>query len=156
MPRVKTGLDVFLESDLKPLAKARVGILSHQASVDSRLRHVVSLLHARRVKITALFAPEHGLWGSAQDQVPIMSDDEPVLNVPIFSLYGEQRFPSLETLKEVDILICDLQDVGSRYYTFIWTMALAMQACARQGIRFIVLDRPNPSMERPWRDPSWI
>ena len=144
MPMVKTGLDVFLEGHLKVLDGARVAVLSHQASVDCRLRHVVSLLHARRVKITALFAPEHGLWGSAQDQIPIMSDDEPVLDVPIFSLYGEQRFPTSESLKGVDVLICDLQDVGSRYYTFIWTMALAMQACAERGLLFIVLDRPNP------------
>ena len=85
-----------------------------------------------------------------------MSDDEPVLNVPIFSLYGQHRTPTAESLKQIDLLICDLQDVGSRYYTFIWTMALAMQACAKRGKKFIVLDRPNPingmTMEGPVLD----
>lgn len=150
MATVETGLDVLLASDLKILrrhstgAQERIGILSHQASVDSRLRHITSLLHTKRVRITALFAPEHGLWGTAQDQIPIQTSAEPVMNVPLRSLYGDRRAPSTEDLSDIDILICDLQDVGSRYYTFIWTMALAMQACAKHGKKFIVLDRPNP------------
>ena len=153
---VQTGLDVFVSGNLKGLQGARVGILSHQASVDVRLRHIISLLHARAIDITALFAPEHGLWGTAQDQVAIDSSDETVLKVPIFSLYGHRRAPSNEMLAGIDILVCDLQDVGSRYYTFIWTMALAMQACAKYGKKFIVLDRPNPingiQMEGPVLD----
>jgi uncharacterized protein YbbC (DUF1343 family) len=144
MTEVKSGLDILLEGTLKQLQYARVGILSHQASVDSRLRHIISLLHARQVRITALFGPEHGLWGTAQDQVPVMADHDSVLNVPIYSLYGDHRAPSSESLAKVDVLVCDLQDVGSRYYTFVWTMALAMQTCAKLGKRFIVLDRPNP------------
>ena len=150
MAIVETGLDVLLSSDVKILrrrtagAPPRVGLLSHQASVDSRLRHITSLLHAKRVRIAALFAPEHGLWGTAQDQIPIQTSDEMNLQVPVHSLYGERRAPSAEDLSGIDILICDLQDVGSRYYTFIWTMALAMHACAKLGKRFIVLDRPNP------------
>jgi uncharacterized protein YbbC (DUF1343 family) len=154
--KVQTGLDVFLSGNLKRLQGARVGILSHQASVDVRLRHIISLLHARSIAITALFAPEHGLWGTAQDQVAIDSSDESVLEVPIFSLYGNRRSPSDEMLAGIDVLICDLQDVGSRYYTFIWTMALAMQACAKHGKKFIVIDRPNPingtQMEGPVLD----
>jgi len=154
--RVQTGLDVLLSGALKEFKGARVGILSHQASVNSRLRHVISLLHERKIRITALFAPEHGLWGTAQDQIPIDSTDEPGLNVPIFSLYGNQRAPSAEMLQGIDVLLCDLQDVGSRYYTFIWTMALVMQACARHHKKFIVLDRPNPingiQMEGPILD----
>ena len=146
MPRagIQTGLDVLVSGDLKALKGARVGILSHQASVDVRLRHTISLLHARMVRITALFAPEHGFWGTAQDQIPIHSQDDPVLKVPIFSLYGNRRAPAAEALEGIDVLVCDLQDVGSRYYTFVWTMALAMQACARHRKKFIVLDRPNP------------
>src|ERR1700687_3031934 len=126
MTKVRTGLDILLEGSLPQMKGARVGILSHQASVDSRLRHIVSLLHARNVRITALFAPEHGLWGSAQDQVPISQEQEPIMNIPVYSLYGDHRAPSFESLDNVDVLICDLQDVGSRYYTFVWTMALAM------------------------------
>lgn len=154
--RIQSGLDVLLSGNLKKLKEARVGILSHQASVDARLRHIISLLHARMVRITALFAPEHGLWGTAQDQVPIDSQDEPTLKAPIFSLYGDRRAPAAEALAGIDVLVCDLQDVGSRYYTFIWTMALAMQACARHRKKFIVLDRPNPinglQMEGPILD----
>lgn len=156
MSGIKTGLDVLLAGDLRGLRKKRVGVLSHQASVDGRLRHMTSLLHARDIRITALFAPEHGLWGTAQDQVPIVSGNEPVLKAPIFSLYGNRRAPGAEILKGIDVLVCDLQDVGSRYYTFIWTMALALQACARRRKKFIVLDRPNPingvAMEGPVLD----
>ena len=156
MSKVQSGLDVLLSTSLKELKGRRVGILSHQASVDMRLRHVISLLHARAIQITALFAPEHGLWGTAQDQIPIISADEPILNIPIYSLYGSRRAPSGEILKDIDVLLCDLQDVGSRCYTFIWTMALALQACAKYGKKFIVLDRPNPinglQMEGPLLD----
>jgi len=106
--------------------------------------------------MTALFAPEHGFWGTAQDQVPIPSEKT---HVPVHSLYGDQRAPSAEMLSEVDVLLCDLQDVGSRYYTFVWTMALAMQACAKLGKKFIVLDRPNPingqTLEGPVLDPHF-
>jgi len=144
MTKVKTGLDVWLEGTLKQLTGARVGILSHQASVDSRLRHVISLLHAREIHITALFGPEHGLWGTAQDQIPVLSGKDSILNIPVYSLYGEHRAPSPESFANLDVLVCDLQDVGSRYYTFVWTMALAMQGCAKHGKKFIVLDRPNP------------
>jgi uncharacterized protein YbbC (DUF1343 family) len=144
MANVKTGLNLLLKGDLKRLRGARVGILSHQASVDSRQRHIISLLHSREIRITTLFGPEHGLWGAAQDQVPVLSDKDPILDVPVYSLYGEHRAPSPESLGGLDVLVCDLQDVGSRYYTFVWTMALAMQACAKLGKKFIVLDRPNP------------
>ncbi len=144
MAKVKTGLDVLLEATLRPFMDGRVGILSHQASVDSRLRHIVSLLHERQVQITALFAPEHGLWGSAQDQIPISAEHDSILNIPVFSLYGDHRAPSADSLSEIDVLVCDLQDVGSRYYTFVWTLALAMQACAKFHKKIVVLDRPNP------------
>src|SRR5437016_8583853 len=159
MAKVQSGLDVLLAGSLKSLRGARMGVLSHQASVDSRLRHVVSLLHAREVRITALFAPEHGIAGTAQDQVPVLQEQESVLNVPVYSLYGDQRAPTASQLAEVEALLCDLLDVGSRYYTFVWTLALAMQACAKQKKKFIVLDRPNPisgaALEGPTLDPHF-
>jgi uncharacterized protein YbbC (DUF1343 family) len=96
------------------------------------------------VNLTALFAPEHGLWGTAQDQIPINTFRDSDTRLSVHSLYGDQRVPSEAQLAEIDVMVCDLQDVGSRYYTFIWTMALAMQACAKYGKRFVVLDRPNP------------
>ena len=159
MVNVKTGLDVLLAGNLKLLRDARVGILSHQASVDSRLRHIVSLLHARDIQITALFAPEHGLWGTAQDQIAIPAERDPILNIPVYSLYGRHRAPTAESMGDVDVLVCDLQDVGSRYYTFVWTLALALQACAKLGKKVIVLDRPNPvngeTLEGPVLDPNF-
>ena len=156
MARVQTGLDVLSEKPLRSLGDARVGVLCHQASVDSSLRHIVPLFSAHQVRITALFAPEHGFWGTAQDQVPIPSEKT---HVPVHSLYGDKRAPSADMLSDVDVLVCDLQDVGSRYYTFVWTMSLAMQACAKLGKKFIVLDRPNPingiTLEGPVLDPNF-
>ena len=136
---VQSGLDVLVALGCSPLRGRRVGVLCHQASVDRSLRHILDCLGAAKVTVTAVFAPEHGLWGTAQDQVPI-TDEGP----RAYSLYGDNRAPSLEQLADIDVMVCDLQDVGSRYYTFIWTMALAMQVCAKVGKAFIVLDRPNP------------
>ncbi len=142
MLRVQSGLDVFLRRSGPRLQGKRVGVLCHQASVTSSLGHIVPLLLDQRVQITTLFAPEHGLWGTAQDQIPI--SDERLSALPVQSLYGDHRAPSLTQLAQIDVMVCDLQDVGSRYYTFVWTMALAMQVCAKAGKPFIVLDRPNP------------
>ncbi len=156
MARVQTGLDILSRGPHRTLQGVRVGVLSHQASVDAQLRHIVPLLQSRQIRITALFAPEHGFWGSAQDQVPISSDTG---TLPVYSLYGEKRAPTADMLADIDVLVCDLQDVGSRYYTFVWTMALAMQACAKLGKKFIVSDRPNPingqTLEGPVLDPHF-
>lgn len=139
---VQSGLDRLVANIPSYLRKQRIGILCHQASVDRRLNSIVDLLAGKGLKITALFAPEHGFWGTAQDQIPIAADKSQSL--PVHSLYGDARTPNSDQLQSIDVLICDLQDVGSRYYTFVWTMALAMQVCAQEGKRFIVLDRPNP------------
>jgi uncharacterized protein YbbC (DUF1343 family) len=158
--KVKTGLDVLAEKSRLPEAlKRRVGLICHQASVDGRLRHAVALFREKKIKLTTLFAPEHGMWGTAQDQVPIPGEEDLALGIPVHSLYGDHRYPSEESLRDVDTLVCDLQDVGSRYYTFVWTMALAMQACAKYSKKFIVLDRPNPidgnTLEGPVLDPEF-
>ena len=145
MARVKTGLEELLQNRAALLSGRRCGLIAHQASVDSSLRHTARLLQARRrVKLVALFAPEHGLWGAAQDHVPILSSRDPVTGLPVYSLYGARRAPTRAMLNGIDLLICNLQDVGVRYYTFVWTMLLAMEASAAAGIRFVVLDRPNP------------
>src|SRR5690242_1675918 len=157
MPTVATGLDNLVSRKTGLLKGARVGLICHQASVDSQLRHALPLLQSKKVHITALFAPEHGLWGIAQDQIPISAVRSGAL--PVHSLYGDNRYPREEMLRDIDVLVCDLQDVGSRYYTFIWTMALAMQACAKYGRKFVVLDRPNPingkTLEGPVLDPKF-
>jgi uncharacterized protein YbbC (DUF1343 family) len=145
MPPVLSGLDVECANSFKRLKNKRVGILCHQASVNRSLRHVLDLLQAAHIQVTAIFAPEHGLWGTAQDQIPIPQEEYGAQKpFAVYSLYGDNRAPKLEQLEAIDVLVCDLQDVGSRYYTFIWTMALAMQVCAKAGKSFIVLDRPNP------------
>jgi uncharacterized protein YbbC (DUF1343 family) len=113
--------------------------------VDGRLEHAVTLLRdVRGARLAALFAPEHGLWGAPQDHATIATERDPVTGLRATSLYGTRRQPTPAMLRGLDLLVIDLQDVGSRYYTFQWTMALAIRACARAGVRVLVLDRPNP------------
>ncbi len=145
MARVLTGLDRLLGSHLARIKGQRLGLLCHQASVDRALDHALDLIASvRGVRLTALFAPEHGLWGTAQDHARIGTLRDPATGLPVFSLYGRRRAPTPAMLSGLDAIVCDLQDVGARYYTFVWTMTLAMDACARAGVRMIVLDRPNP------------
>jgi uncharacterized protein YbbC (DUF1343 family) len=145
VPAVLTGLDVLLRDRLSSLRGRRLALLAHQASVDRRLEHAATLLRdARGVRLVRLFAPEHGLWGAAQDHAPIANARDPVTGLPVVSLYGARREPTAAMLAGLDTLVVDLQDIGSRYYTFQWTLALAMRACARAGIEVLVLDRPNP------------
>src|SRR6266567_1959521 len=142
---VETGLDVLVRRRGSLLRSRRFGLVAHQASVDSRHEHAATLLaDLPRARLVRLFAPEHGLWGAAQDHAPIAGTRDPVTGLPVVSLYGERRAPTLSMLRGLDALVVDLQDVGSRYYTFVWTMALAMPVCARAGVPVIVLDRPNP------------
>ena len=145
MARVLTGLDRLLASRLGRVKGQRLGLLCHQASVDQALDHAVDLIGSvRGVRLTALFAPEHGLGGAAQDHARVATSRDSVTGFPVVSLYGRRRAPTPAMLRGLDALVCDLQDVGARYYTFVWTMSLAMEACARAGVRMIVLDRPNP------------
>src|SRR5437667_414215 len=142
---VETGLDVLVRRRGSRLRGRSFGLVAHQASVDSRHEHAATLLaDLPRARLVRLFAPEHGLWGAAQDHAPIAGTRDPVTDLPVVSLYGERRAPTLSMLRGLDALVVDLQDVGSRYYTFVWTMALAMPVCARAGVPVIVLDRPNP------------
>ncbi len=145
---MRTGLDRLathpaLGAELRSL---RVGLLAHPASVDRRLVHARIVLDALGVSVAVVFGPEHGYGGEAQDMIGV-ADARDALGTPIRSLYGE-RFEDLsprpEDLATIDLLVIDLQDVGSRYYTFVWTAVLAMRACARAGVRVLVLDRPNP------------
>ena len=144
---VQTGLDVLLGERLDLLRGRRVGVLCHPASVDGRLVHIVDALAAAQVKLTRLFGPEHGIRGEAQDMVGVGADRDARSGLPITSLYGESidsLAPGSDAMADLDVLVVDLQDVGSRYYTFVWTMALCMQSASRAGVPVIVLDRPNP------------
>jgi uncharacterized protein YbbC (DUF1343 family) len=144
---VETGLEVLCAERLALLRERRVGVLCHPASVASDLVHVVDRLIAAGVRPTRLFGPEHGVRGEAQDMIGVGDDRDARTGIPVSSLYGEtfeSLAPTAADLAEVDVLVVDLQDVGSRYYTYVWTMALAMQAAARAGVAVVVLDRPNP------------
>lgn len=145
MRRVESGLEVLIKHRPALLRGRRFGVLAHQASVSATLEHAATVLAALRgARLVRLFAPEHGLWGAAQDHAAIRPGRDAATGLRIESLYGARRAPTSAMLRGLDALVVDLQDVGARYYTFVWTMALAMQACARAGVAVIVLDRPNP------------
>jgi uncharacterized protein YbbC (DUF1343 family) len=143
---VRIGLEVLLDSRLDLLAGQRVGLVVHPASINARYEHAADLLFDHpRVHLTALFGPQHGIRGETQDNmIEWQSFRDSRTGLPAFSLYGAARKPTAEMLDEVDVLVFDVQDVGTRVYTFIYTMALAMQAAGAAGKRFVVLDRPNP------------
>ncbi|HRY30273.1 MAG TPA: DUF1343 domain-containing protein [Elusimicrobiota bacterium] len=143
---VETGLDVFLRHKAGPWLGKRAGLIAHQASVDQNLQPAAEALDKLRgFRLATLFAPEHGLDGALQDQIPVERKTDPARRRPVYSLYGKNRLsPPRQALARLDCLLFDLQDIGVRYYTFIWTMVLAMKAAAAAGIPFVVLDRPNP------------
>ena len=145
VPTVQSGLDVLLHHRLGLLRGRRVGVLAHQASVNARLEHAVPLIaDVRSARLTTLFAPEHGVWGAPQDLILVGHERDPVTGLRVTSLYGRRREPTGAMLRGLDVLVIDLQDIGARYYTYQWTMALTLRACARAGVRALVLDRPNP------------
>jgi uncharacterized protein YbbC (DUF1343 family) len=145
---VRTGLDVLRDSGFAPLRGLRVGLVTHPAAVDSRLRHAADLLaEAPGVRLAALFGPEHGLLGQAQDLIGVGGGSDPRRAVPVHSLYGDSVAslrPAAEQLRGLDTLVVDLQDVGSRYYTFQATMLYCLEAASGAGLVTVVLDRPNP------------
>jgi uncharacterized protein YbbC (DUF1343 family) len=144
--QVLTGLDQVERLWPKNLRGARVGLVAHPASVNRKFGHAVDvLLHSRKFRLTTLFGPQHGILGQTQDNmVEWEGFRDPDTNLQVHSLYGKMRKPTQAMLAEVDILVIDLQDVGSRYYTFIWSLDLCMQACHALGKTIMVLDRPNP------------
>ncbi|MBI2524363.1 MAG: DUF1343 domain-containing protein [Candidatus Rokubacteria bacterium] len=145
MTPVRSGLDVLCRRLPSLLRGRRVGLLCHQASVTRELEHAAHVIGGlRRVRLRALFAPEHGLTGAAQDHAAVRTEQTARDGIAVHSLYGRRRAPEPRMLAGLDALVVDLQDVGARYYTFVWTMTLAMQACADAGVPVIVLDRPNP------------
>jgi uncharacterized protein YbbC (DUF1343 family) len=142
---VRPGIEVLLSDSLHLVAGRRLGLVTNHTGIDSRGRSDIDLLAEHpQVDLVALFAPEHGIRGDAQDGVLIASDVDTRTGVPIHSLYGSTRKPTPAMLAGVDVLLFDMQDVGARYYTYVSTMALAMEAAGESGIPFVVLDRPNP------------
>ncbi len=140
---VLTGIDVLVQSEFAPLEGHTIGLITNHTGLDRFGRSTIELLHeAPHVKLAVLFSPEHGLKGVLDARVADSTD--PLTGLKVYSLYGETRRPTAEMLAGVDTLVFDIQDIGTRFYTYISTMGLAMEEAARHGLRFVVLDRPNP------------
>src|SRR5436853_3340417 len=145
---VQIPLDHLPELWPKELRGAKIGALLHPASVSTNLEHASKIFerfNGELFQLTAFFGPQHGFLGQTQDNmIEWRSYEHPRLKIPVYSLYGEHREPTHELLTDLDTLVVDLQDIGARYYTFIWTLYLCMRACEKHGVQVIVLDRPNP------------
>jgi uncharacterized protein YbbC (DUF1343 family) len=160
---VEVPLDHLAELWPEKLRGTRVGALLHPASISAKLEHASRIFEQHNgdlFRLSAFFGPQHGFLGQTQDNmVEWKSYEHPRLHIPIYSLYGDHREPTAEMLKDLDVLLVDLQDVGARYYTFIWTMYLCMRACEKTRVEIVVLDRPNPingvTIEGPLLDPAY-
>jgi uncharacterized protein YbbC (DUF1343 family) len=142
---VRLGIDVLLSDSLHVVQGKRVGLITNHTGRDAAgVSTIDRLARASGVRLTALYGPEHGLRGLAKPGEGVASTVDSATGVPIYSLYGETRTPTPDMLKDVDVLIFDIQDVGARVYTYPWTMALAAEAARKSGKTFVVLDRPDP------------
>lgn len=142
---VKTGLEVLKQSNFEALKGRKVGLITNPTGVDAGLRSTVDIFfESPEIELLALFGPEHGVRGNYTAGEHIGSSRDPLTGVPVFSLYGKTKKPAPHMLKNVDVLVYDIQDIGVRSYTYITTMGLAMEAAAENDIEFMVLDRPNP------------
>ncbi len=144
-PMVKVGIEVLESRGFEGLIGKRVGLVTNPSGVDRNLRSTIDILYdAPEVNLKKLFAPEHGVRGDIYAGGRVEDGKDPVTGLPVFSLYGATRKPTAEMVSGLDIIVYDIQDVGSRSYTFISTLGLVMRTCAEQGIEVMVLDRPNP------------
>lgn len=141
-----TGLDVLERDGFKQLEGKRVGLITNQTSVDLNGLNAVDVFHkAGNFKLAAIFSPEHGFRGTEEGGAFIESSTDPVTGVPVYSLYGKNKQrPTPEMLKDLDVLVFDIQDIGARFYTYLTTMGYAMEEASKAGLPFMVLDRPNP------------
>jgi len=141
---VLTGIDVLERDEFRQLSGRAIGLITNQTGINRSGAGDIQLLHeANGINLVAIFNPEHGLFGKLD--VSLIEDSrDPVTGIKVFSLYGKSRRPTAEMLTGIDTLVFDIQDIGTRFYTYISTMGHAMQAAAEHGVRFVVLDRPNP------------
>nr|WP_320036918.1 DUF1343 domain-containing protein [uncultured Bacteroides sp.] len=143
--RIKTGIEVLKEQNFKILEGKRVGLITNPTGVDNDLKSTIDILHeAKNVKLVALFGPEHGVRGDVHAGDHVDNSNDPSTGVPVYSLYGKTRKATPDMLKDIDVLVYDIQDIGCRSFTYISSMGLAMEAAAENNIEFVVLDRPNP------------
>lgn len=142
---VKLGIDSFLENPPAYVKGKRLGLITNHTGMDSRGRSDIDTLRELSdVKLVALFGPEHGIRGDAEPGKTIGDTTDAKSGLPVYSLYGDVRKPTPKMLQDVDVLVYDMQDVGARCYTYVYTMAMALEAAAENGKTFVVLDRPNP------------
>ncbi|MFJ7307868.1 exo-beta-N-acetylmuramidase NamZ family protein [Peribacillus frigoritolerans] len=158
--KVSPGIEVLLKDEKNVLSGKKVGLITNPTGIDSKLTSIVDLLHDDPdINLTALFGPEHGVRGDAQAGASVEYYIDEKTGLPVYSLYGKTKKPTPEMLKDVEVLVFDIQDVGTRYYTYIYTMAYAMEAAKENDIPFIVLDRPNPlggeSVDGPVLEPEF-
>jgi uncharacterized protein YbbC (DUF1343 family) len=143
-PKVLTGLDVLRRDRFEALKGRKIGLITNQTGIANDWASEVKLLHeTKELELKVLFSPEHGFQGKL-DQSNIGNSRDEATGLPVFSLYGESRTPSAESLAGIDTIVFDIQDIGARFYTYPSTMANAMEAAAKNGLKFVVLDRPNP------------
>ena len=155
------GIEVLASYGFEPLQGKRVGLVTNPSGVDHLLRSTIDILHeAPEVNLVALFGPEHGVRGDAYAGDHVSGGTDPATGLPVYSLYGSTREPTPEMLKGIDVMVYDIQDVGTRSYTFISTLGLVMRACAKLDIEVMVLDRPNPlggiKVEGPLVEPGFF
>lgn len=155
------GIDVLERNGFQLLRNQRVGLLTNPAGVNRQGVSTIEVLRrAANVNLVALFGPEHGIYGDERANVPIQDRVDPRTNLPVYSLYGRYRKPTPDMLRRIDTLIVDLQDVGSRSYTYISCMRYAMEACFENNKRIVILDRPNPigglKIDGPWLEREWM
>ena len=144
--QVLSGLDVLARGGFAELQGKRVGVITNHTSLNKDGANAVDVLHAAPgVRLAAVFSPEHGFRGTEEGGVYIESSTDPATGVPVYSLYGKgKQRPAPEMLKDLDVLVFDIQDIGARFYTYLTTMGYAMEEAAKAGLPFMVLDRPNP------------
>jgi len=156
---IKTGLEILLEKEVHSLHGKRIGLVTHPAAVLKDMTSCRDALLAAGVKLTALFAPEHGMSGAVADGAPVAHEKDPISGLPVYSLYGKALEPAADVLRDIDLMVFDMQDVGVRFYTFLSTLYHVMRACGNAGRPLIVLDRPNPiggeSVEGPLVAPGY-
>lgn len=152
---IRTGLEIIAGQFPGKLRGKRIGVLCHAPSITRSYRHITEVLRGNKdCRLTAIFGPQHGIYGQTQDNMIEWEGGKlPGTDIPIFSLYGRTRKPTGEMLSRIDVLIADLQDVGARLYTYVWTVKLCMEACAEAGIPVWILDRPNPIGKVPYDGP---
>lgn len=143
--RIQTGIEVLKAQNFRCLEGKRVGLITNPTGVDNELRSTIDILHeAPNVNLVALYGPEHGVRGDVHAGDHVADQRDPATGLPVYSLYGKTRKATPEMLKDVDVLVYDIQDIGCRSFTYISTLGLAMEAAAENGKELVVLDRPNP------------